>query len=209
MNAAEVRDLLRFCSSVDPWLKQTSPEEAVVMVGGWGAILQDVPLDTAMLAAKAHYSEPNARTIQPGDLLGAFHAQRRAHGKAEAEQERLALAGPQQGLLPAPNMIAWLRDVMHAALRGEDTSTIPRPSGVRQLSEKHDAYLRRCIYHGLCACDHTTCRDGWMDAEETVTSELGRTYPAVRRCPHCLDALLMAEDRGIAKKPSAATARRR
>lgn len=209
MSPAEVADLLRYCSALDPWLKQTSPEEGAVMVGGWATILAHVPADHAMRYAQVHYSQGNARTITPGDVLADYHDTVRAEQAAaeEAEVRELATVGAGD-LLGGSGAAAYLRDLASAHAAGRDLSTVPRPATVRVLPVDADVRGRRCVYHALCACDHTRCRGGWSDDEAVVVNALGRSYPAVQRCLHCQDALIMAEERGVAKKPSRTAVRR-
>lgn len=205
MSPTELTDLLRYASSLDHWLKQTSPEEGAVMVAGWATILEPVPIQHAMDTVRRHYSQAEARTIQPGDILGAWHAQRRQEAAAELSTRERELPG----LEVDPSISHYLHEVLAASRRGEGLESVPRPPAVQFLTSSQSAWSRRCVYHAICVCDHTDCRDGWLDEESVITNNMGRNYPAVRRCPHCNDALLMAEERGIAKKPSKAAYARR
>jgi hypothetical protein len=201
VNATELADLLRYCSSLDPWLKQTSPEEATVMLAGWGTILGPVPADEAMRAARAHYSEPGARTITPGDVLDAWRASRReaAQVAERAEVEQLALVGPPSVLTSKP-AVSYLTALRNALDLGLDTKTVAAPEGLRFRSHASNVRARRCQWHELCACDHLECRDGWSDEVIITRDDAGRRHEAVRRCAHCWDALKMAEERGLLKK---------
>lgn len=202
MTPGEVADLLRYCSSLDGWLKQTSPEEGAVMVAGWGTILEHVPADVAMSCARRHYSVEGARTIQPGDILGAWRDQLRVATREQDEGERRELAAAEfQEEVPVGSGAAYVREMLHAMSEGKDPGTVKRPAGVPVLTADQEERSRRCVYYSICACTHTECRGGFLDEEVTVVNGLGRKYPAVKRCPNCNDALLMAEERGIARKP--------
>lgn len=50
---------------------------------------------------------------------------------------------------------------------------------------------RRCVYHKVCACDHSVCRDGWLDDEIADPQPGDPNHTRVQRCPHCFDAALM------------------
>lgn len=202
MTPAEVTDLLRYASSLDQWLRQTNPEEGAVMVVGWASILEPVDAAGAMAYVRRHYSEPGARTLTPGDVLGDWHDRRRASAAEETAAAELEARTVPGTLMPMVAVSDYLRDVMEAVRAGLSWDSVARPKGVgRGLTPHADELSRRCCYHTLCACDHKACRDGWLDEPGAVTNTLGRTYEAVQRCPHCLDALKMAEERGIAKKP--------
>jgi hypothetical protein len=214
VNPNEVGDLLRFCSSVDPWLKQTSPEEGAVMVGGWGMLLEAVPADVAMRAARAHYSAGDARTITPGDLIDAWATVRRRDQQAdtdEVQRRETAVAIGDVELAPVFGSGAqYLADMMAAVERGEDPATVTRPAGVRvrTLSPEGEARERACRFPDICACTHLECRDGWLDEPGVRTNNLGRSYEAAQKCPQCEDGVLMAIEKGIARKPRRATAAR-
>jgi hypothetical protein len=93
---------------------------------------------------------------------------------------------------------------------GQDPASVPLPETARKpLTAEQDAWQRRCPYHRLCACDHTACRDGFLDEEEIRVGWNGLPYPTVTRCLHCLDALKMAIETGVAKDPAARNAGRR
>lgn len=216
MTPVEVSDLLRFCSSVDPWLKQTSPEEGAVMVAGWGLLLEHVPAEFAMREARAHYSQGEARTITPGDLLTAWQVRQRREQQAETDAaharsiQQALDAGEGLGEVVFGSGARYLADMMAAVERGEDPRTVPRPAGVRvrTLSPEAEARERACPWPDLCACTHLECRHGFLDEEETRVNGQGKVYPAVRRCPNCEDAVKMAEDRGLIRKPRRAYAGR-
>lgn len=154
MTPDEVSGLLRYAATLDRWLYQSSTEDGALMITGWSDMLGQVPLEVAREAARRHYAEPGARTLTPGDILGA-------HRDAVREE---------------------------SARQGKSTPT-------------SEAWERRCSFHTICACSHTECWGGFLDEEVTVTNALGREYPAVKRCPVCVDGILMAEERGIARRP--------
>lgn len=208
MKPGEVGDLLRFCSSVDPWLKQTSPEEGAVMVAGWGVLLEAVPADVAMRTAREHYQRGEVRTITPGDLLDAWAVVRR---RGQRDTDDAARRVEAQHELVSPDDLApvfgsatqYLTDMMAAVARGEDPATVVRPAGVRVLSLSPDgeARERQCAFPSICVCTHLECRDGWLDEETVKVNGQGKSYPAAQRCPMCNDGILMAQEKGIARKP--------
>jgi hypothetical protein len=201
---AEVADLLRFCSTLDPWLGKVTPEEGGVMVGGWTVMLDAMPADVAMRAAKAHYSHGGERTLTPGDLLDYWAAQR---GQAHAEQTAVSVqqaldAGAGPAVLFGSGR-EYLADMMAVVAQGGDPSTVTRPAGVRvrMLSPEAEARERACRFPDICVCTHLECRDGWLDAETTRRSVLGQDCLQATRCPQCNDGLLMAVEKGVARKP--------
>lgn len=206
MNPTEVRTLLSFCASVDHWLRASDQDAAALMLAGWTDLLSDVPADYAMTAAREHYRTHSGRTIQPADVLASWTAHRREEQRTEEQAHRrdaAALPAPQETLVPVGTGVDYLRAMLAATAAGRDPGTVPRPAGVRVLSRDADLRSRRCVYHDLCACDHETCRDGFRDDPVVIVNGLGREYEGVRRCPFCLDALRLAEDRGRAKRPRA------
>lgn len=207
MTPQETADLLRYCAGVDQWLKATSHDEAAVMVAGWADLLADVPGDFAARVARTHYRQPDARTLQPGDVTGAWEAHRRRQASQADQAARRAEPvpiGPDQDAIPVGSGAQYVREMVAAIAAGRDPRQVPRPAGLRILTAAAAARSRRCVFHDICACDHEKCRDGFLDEPTTITNVHGKEYEAVRRCGHCADALLMAEDRGRAKKPSRA-----
>lgn len=208
MTPEDTRRLLSYAGSLDPWMGQTSPDEAAIMVIGWADLLTPVPFDVAQGAVKRHYSEPGARSIQPGDVLGAWHEHRRVEARESSYAVDATVPQTLAGVTPvARSMAAYLRECLEVAGAGGDVLTVPRPAAYR-LSPSAEDRERACAFPKICACSHTECRGGFLDAEEHVTSTLGQRYPAVRFCPVCADGLLMAVEQGVARKPSAAGARR-
>lgn len=212
MTPQETADLLRYCAGVDQWLKATSHDEAAVMVAGWADLLADVPADFAARVARSHYRQAEARTLQPGDVTGAWESHRRRQASRQAQDERRAepvLVGPAQASIAVGSGAQYLRDMLTAIQEGRDPSTVSRPAGLQVLTAAAEERSRRCVFHDICACDHTRCREGFLDEPAEVTNSHGKVYEAVRRCGHCEDAMLMAEERGRARKPRAASRGRR
>lgn len=213
MSPTDVQDLLRFCGSVDPWLGKTTPEEGAVMVAGWTLMLEAIPGDVAMRAARAHYQHGEARTITPGDLLDAWAGERRR--EQQSTTDAIAAASIQQALDAevGPAIFGsgaqYLADMMAVVAQGGDPATVVRPAGVRvrMLSPSAEARERSCAFPDICVCTHLECRGGWLDTEETVVNGLGRHYPAARYCPQCLDGVKMAGEKGVARRPRKAQAR--
>jgi hypothetical protein len=202
VNSVEVRDLLSYAASLDRWLRTSDPEAAELMLTGWAELLASVPYAVAREAVQRHYSVHQERTVTPGDLLDAWRESLRTDSSAEA------LRAPRTDGGPARNVGTYLRAVQDAVAAGQPVESVPVPPG-EQLSDTADAWSRRCSFHTICACSHRKCRGGWLDEETTVTNGQGATYPAVRRCPVCVDGILMAEERGIARKPRRAAGARR
>jgi hypothetical protein len=196
--AAEVSDLLRYAATLDRWLKQSDPEAGQLMVAGWTDMLAAVPYAVAREAVQRHYSVHQERTIQPGDLLDAYRETLRAKTAEEVLQQtaelNAAAPGPRQG------MGLWMRDVLAAVRAGLPAESVPIPAGT-SVTPAQDAWQRRCAFPNICACSHTECRAGWLDQPATVVNSLGRSYEAAKRCPVCTDGILMAQERGIARKP--------
>lgn len=203
MSPAETADLLRFCSSLDTWLGKVTPEEAATMVAGWAVMLEGMPADLAMRTARAHYQHGDARTITPGDLLDAWAADRRSQQEAAVASVQPALEAGVGEPVIFGSASDYLRDMVAAVAAGRDPSTVTRPAGVRMLSlsPEAEARSRACRFPDICVCTHLECRDGWLDVETTRRSVLGQDCAQVTRCPMCNDALLMAGEKGIARKP--------
>lgn len=205
MNVAEVTDLLRYASTLDRWLRTTDPEAGQLMVAGWTDMLASVPYAVARETVLRHYSVHQERTIQPGDILDAYRESLRAQTAAEVLEQAAELREAEVG--PRPLMGAWMREVLAAIRAGEAPESVPFPAMLPPLSPSAEAWQRRCAFPSICACSHTECRGGWLDVEVEVSNTLGRSYPAVKRCPVCSDGILMAQERGIARRPRAGARR--
>lgn len=212
MSPQETTALLSYCAGLDQWLKATGPDEAAMMAAGWSDLLRDVPLDFARGHVRSHYGNADARTIQPGDMLSAWRADRRRAEQLHDRDERRELAAPLlsdaavQGVIPGPGATEYLAALRVAVESGKDPRKVSRPAAVRVLSLEGDVASRRCRFHDVCVCTHTECRDGWLDIESTIVNAAGRRYAAVERCPVCGEAQSMAEETGRARRP--ATSRR-
>jgi hypothetical protein len=213
VNTTEVRTLLREAAGLDRWLGATDPESGQMMVAGWSAMLEPVPLDFARRAVRDHYAQPDARTLTPGELL---HTWRQHRDRERRQSEAVARAAEQtavsvQQVLDAgegPAVVfgsgrEYLADMMAVVAQGGDPSTVTRPAGVRVrvLSPEAEARERACRFPDICVCTHLECRDGWLDAETTRRSVLGQDCLQATRCPQCNDGLLMAVEKGVARKP--------
>lgn len=215
MSPDETRTLLSGASVLDRWLNATDADMAQEMVSGWSRILEAVPLAFAQRTVRDHYAAPEARTIQPGDIAGAWRAQRR-HDQdlADAEARRTEAATVLEAttigdVIALGGAGEYLRAMQAAIGRGEDPRTVARPAGVRvrTYSPEAEARERRCTFWEVCICTHTECRDGWLDDDTTVVGANGRSYAAAQRCPRCEEGLQMAQERGIARKPRRAAGR--
>lgn len=214
MNTEETNLLLSYCAGLDQWLKATSPDEAAMMLAGWTDMLSDVPLEFGQRFARDHYSRADARTLTPGEMLSGWRSrlkretatrerdERRAAGAAVLEASGVAEA--LQEAIPMAGASEYLERLQAALAAGHDPRSVKRPASVRVLSLEGDVASRRCRFHDVCVCTHTECRDGWLDAEQTITNSIGRKYDAVERCPICEEAQTMAEETGRARRPAAA-----
>lgn len=215
MSPHETADLLRYAASLDRWLKETDPESAQMMVAGWSSMLGEVPLDWAQRAVRDHYAQPEARTIMPGDLLhGWLDAARRDRQREQDAAHRVEVQKELSVGDAVPTVFGsatqYLTDMMAAVARGEDPSTVVRPAGVRvlNLSPEADARSRACRFPSICLCTHLECRDGWLDQDGVRVNSQGKSYPAAQRCPMCEEGMVMAQERGVARRPRRATAGR-
>lgn len=209
MNREQVGVVLASAAAIDPRLAARDPETAELRHTGWWHILAEVPFPFAMDYLRRFYSEPRDFPMQPAEILQAW--------REELREQRTAARAPDTEPQPTldggsvrPSMIAWLREAWAAGAEGRDPKSVPVPlGGPFNRTSDADRRSRQCIYPDLCACSHTECRDGWLDAETTRTTDVGVATPAVERCPHCKDALTMAEERGIAKRPRGVGRRQR
>lgn len=211
MTDGHVEALLALLVSLDPRMRAPDEATAKIRVRAWSTLLAEVDPAYAVRYAEHAYQEVRDWPLQPAEILQAW----RSEQVETAEHQGDELFGDDgvrrwsSSLGWEPAMIDYLRDVLAAAERGEDVLSVPRPqTTVKPLTAAQDAWQRRCAYHRICACDHTECRDGILDAEETIIGWNGHSYLTNRRCPHCNDALLMAIERGIAKRPSQHARRR-
>jgi hypothetical protein len=200
----ETAGVLRYAATLDPWLGQTSIEEGAVMVTGWTDMLTAVDPQVAMDAVRAHYAEAGVRSIQPGDVLAAW----RRHLTAQAAERETAERTAVQAVHAAQvvrgfggSLGTYLRECLDTVAGGGRVEDVALPEGRPRLDEHTDRWQRRCTFHTICACSHTEYRAGFLDAETTITDAHGREHPAVRRCVVCADGILMAQERGIARRP--------
>lgn len=205
MTQAHVEGLLGLLVALDARMKAPDAATAALRVKAWAALLQEVEPTYAMRHAELAYQVPRDWPLQPAEILVAWRTEQ-AEARAAADAAyRQAHPG---GRATATAMADWVREALRVAAAGGDVAAIPRPI-MEPLSPERDAYERRCQHWQLCACPHTDCREGILDDETTITGPSGLTYPAVKRCPWCQDALTMAEDQGHAKRPHRGGGRRR
>lgn len=204
MTPAHTEALLGLLVALDARLKAPDERTASLRVSAWTALLREVPPDYAMHHAERAYQEVRDWPLQPAEILQAWRTDQ-AEARTRAEQEYRDT----HPLPVAPGAFAdWVQQAMAVAAAGGDVNSIPRPP-VAPLSPERDAYERRCTFWQLCACPHTDCRDGVLDDETTVVGVSGMVYAAVKRCPWCWDAVVMADEQGLAKRPSRTGGRRR
>lgn len=203
--------VLASAASIDPRLAARDPETADLRHTGWWHILSEVPFPFAMDYLRRFYSEPRDFPMQPAEILQAWRDQlREQRAAARAPVEDVEDQPTLDGGSARPSMIAWLREVWSASVNGQDPRAVKVPlGGPFNRTMEAERRSRQCVYPDICACSHTECRDGWLDVETTRTTDLGVATAAVERCPHCKDAVLMAEERGIAKRPRGVGRRQR
>lgn len=184
---AHASALMAYISSVDSRFTEVSEEVAAARLRAWTSILSDVDPAFALAHARRFYSRARPDRITPGEIRTAWMTQQRR----EAARTRPPLpAGT-----PAPTGLRdYLNAVLAAVQAGRDPATVPVPAG-KSITPEAELASRRCEHWRDCACDHTTCRAGWLDNEVEVKSVHGLAYRAVEPCPHCRDAALMAAER--------------
>jgi hypothetical protein len=210
MTEDHVRALLALLVSLDGRLRASDENSAALRTRAWSTLLAEVDPGFAVKYAEHAYQELRELAITPAEILGAWREHERlgAETAGEALFDASRYVGQQHGWDPV--MVDYLRDVNAAVRAGQDPASVPLPETARKpLTAEQDAWQRRCPYHRLCACDHTACRDGFLDEEEIRVGWNGLPYPTVTRCLHCLDALKMAIETGVAKDPAARNAGRR
>lgn len=182
--------LLAYIASLDPRMIPPDPETARIRARAWWRILQDVDPVWAQRYVEHAYSQLRDFSVTVAEIRHEWLLAAEVDETAELREESHAPGGRASQVV-----MDWLRACLVAG------KALPIPEGVGRISPKLDALQRRCTYHALCACPHTHCRAGWEDAPHVVEDAQGRQREAVKRCDHCRDALLMAEERGIAKRP--------
>lgn len=233
MNLDEANIALAAVAVADYRLRNLPSDDAEALAHMWVRHLPDVPLEWVLGHVERHYRDADPVELTSGRVLVAYRqwqAAEQAAADMVAERQELAgMLGIGELLKRRPTWFDayrgacdeaadWdavyahrgadlQREVAHARQR---VAAVPIPSAARPVDPEspREQRARRCVFHQLCACPHTDCRDGWLDEEGTVEAANGLMYPASRRCPFCNDAVLMAVERGVAKKPSH-TARRR
>lgn len=205
MTRQEVALVAASAAAIDPRLATRDEATTDLRTAAWFQIIGDVPLAFALDQVRAAYSEVRDWPLQPAEILQAWRQQQTAARTAQAPYVGPYDEEPAETLdggAAKPSVAAWLRQALDAAREGRSIDSVPKPfGGPIQWTEQAIRRQRQCPYPDLCACSHTECRSGWLDVEGTVVNGLGKTYVQVERCPHCKDALLMAIDRGIARKP--------
>lgn len=190
----QVSAILGTIVALDPRMTSPDPTTAEIRARVWHGLIGECDPDWALRFVQAAYAEPRSFPLQAAEIRAAWRDGLAArHAAEDADRERQTLAGD-------PEAWAAAFDVLRSILATGRDRVMP-PTG-RVLTAEQDAWSRRCLYWRLCACSHRYCRDGWLDAEGEVTREDGRVTTGVKRCPACADSILMAEEKGIARKPN-------
>lgn len=203
MDREQVIGLLREIVGADGRHRPPDADSAQAKAEVWHKILADVDQRFALRFVHRYYSDAPEYAIQPGMILNAWREQQTA-----ARTAARVAGEPSQPSLPGtpehPSVGRFLKAVLTAVHNGIDQSTVPRPAGWQPRLVNGQDPARLCPYPDLCACEHKVCRVGWLDDEVATDHPWGgsRQHRRVKRCPHCRDALLMAEETGIAKKPN-------
>lgn len=69
--------------------------------------------------------------------------------------------------------------------------TYQQPAVTAETAEQR---ARRCPHFKVCVCDHTDCREGWLDADEPDPIPSDPMHVRTRRCPRCNDAREMTTE---------------
>lgn len=197
MTPDQVTGLLVVLTSLDTRFTAPDAETAAVRARVWWKIMGEVDPAYAMRYVERAYSEARNYALQAADILASWRADvAAAHSAEDAERDRA------EGLWQSTSdRQAETLDALRAIAAGATVDQVVPETG-RRLTESAETWIRRCTYHRICACSHRTCWDGWEDEDVVTTDDLGREHRAVRRCVACADAVLMATEQGIAKKPS-------
>lgn len=187
--------LLAFCTGVDDRFSTADPQTADARVRSWASILEGVDPQWALGFARRAYSKARDRMLTPGEIRTGWLD----HVRVEDSRTVPRATGGRLHVGPAPEgapetLWDYLAALRAAAARGADPTTVPRPVSARVMSRADDLRSRQCDHWRTCACDHSRCRGGFLDVEDTATNMLGLVYQTVTRCPHCQDAALMAAD---------------
>lgn len=205
MTENHTRTLLAVLVSLDPRLKAPDETTAAIRCRAWTSLLAEVDPVFAAKFVEHAYQQVRDWPLQPAEILQAWRTEA-AEAREEATQEQRVIDRSDRRATIAVGQ-QYLRDCWAAVLAGQEPP--PRPPDLNTLTPEQDARQRRCTYYDLCACDHTRCRNGYLDAEAVVIGVHGVEYPGVQRCSFCRDALLMAEEQGRAVSPGRHGGRRR
>jgi len=207
MTEQHVDALLGFLIALDPRLSAPDETTSKIRTSAWTALLCNVDPAFAMEFSQRAYSEPRDWPLQPAEILQAWRQRQEETNRRAEEAHRQQHPEERRG--NAARMAAYLRDVFAATQRGESFDSVPVPEGlVVTQSPEARARERRCVWWTICACDHQNCFAGYLDAEVEIENSLGAKYSAVKRCPWCGDAAVMADERGMTKRPTAGGRRR-
>lgn len=194
MTLEQTAGLLTVIVSLDPRMSPPDETTAKIRVTAWWKILQEVDPLWATRYVEHAYSQLRDFPITVAEIRHEWlRASERDETAARRDDER------RSGGRATPLVMDWVR-ASYASVRAGG-QVLPIPAGVGRLSPEADLRQRRCRFHTLCACPHTHCRDGWEDAPHEIRDAMDRPHEAVKRCAQCNDALLMAEERGTAKRP--------
>ena len=179
--------LLAYIRSVDPRWAAVAQDQAETRSRAWATILADVDPAWALAYARRFYSRDQSERIAPGMIRQAWRTEARV-------QEARDRPAPTPSMPVPPNLAAYMRECLKASAEGRDPAQVPKPATAKHMTKADDIRSRLCRYWKGCACDHTKCRDGWLDEEQGFIGQNGLPYSGVQPCPHCHDAAIMAAE---------------
>lgn len=68
MNRQQATAALAYAAALDPRVRRNDPRECELQIDAWHAILDRTDLPAAINAIRAHYAQPAAPAVMPGDI---------------------------------------------------------------------------------------------------------------------------------------------
>lgn len=186
--------LLTLIRSLDPRFGQQDADAAKLRASAWSKILEGVDEGWAAGFVQRWYSQPRDHMLTAADIRQAWWSTVKRDEAAEhAARELASLTGSRRppAWLPAfmaalPSKAAWKEARESKGQwwnRARELRGIAASTAIPTLTDNPvtDSGRDRACGVRDCACTHLDpCRNGWMDDAEPV-----------KRCPICLDAVLM------------------